>query len=76
MWHTPQSWGPCLKACGVSGGVIATLTNGSGLSEWDLAEDTPGTDDGMASRSGCEQVCFRWKRVSMILSMIDVSVVG
>ena len=30
-------------------GVSATLTNGSGLSEWDLAEDTPGTDDGMAS---------------------------
>ena len=29
-------------------GVSATLINGSGLLEWDLAEDTPGTDDGMA----------------------------
>ena len=30
-------------------GVSATSTSGSGLSEWDPTEDTPGTDDGMAS---------------------------
>ena len=40
-------------------GVTATLTNGSGLSEWDLAECTPDTDDGVVPWLGCERVCFR-----------------
>ena len=47
-------------------GVSATLTNGSGLSEWDLAECTHATDDGVVSWLGCERVCFRRMNLSVI----------
>ena len=45
----PTVMGSLPKGTWSQWGVTATLTNGSGLSEWDLAECTPGTDDGVAS---------------------------
>ena len=57
----PTDMGSLPKCTRSRWGVTAILTNGSGLSKWDLAEWTPGTDDCVVSWLGCtcfEGVCF------------------
>ena len=60
--------GSLLESMWSQQGVIATLTNGSGLSEWDLAESTPGTSDGVVPWLGYERVCFR--RMSLVWMLL------
>ena len=64
----PKIMGSLLESMWSQRGVIATLTNGSGLSEWDLAESTPGTSDGVVPWLGYERVCFR--RMSLVWMLL------
>ena len=48
----PKIMGSLLESMWSQRGVIATLAYGSGLSEWDLAESTPGTREYLHSLSG------------------------